>query len=90
MKYKDFLQEQELNELFEKKPEIDIDWWGAGSENATVDLVGTDSSIIMKFTKYGTKAYKADFSTKDRGSASATEFFMAALQAIGEFIAARP
>jgi len=85
MKYNNFLQEEKLNELFEKKPEIDIDWWGA-SDNATVYLVGTDSSIIMKFTKYGNKAYKADFQTKDRGKANAMEFFMAALLTIGEFI----
>ena len=86
MKYKDFLQEQELNELFDKAPDIDREWWGAGSDNATVNLVGTESSIIMKFTKYGTKSYKADFQTKDKGKASAMDFFMAALSTIGEFI----
>lgn len=82
MKYNNFLQ---LNELFDKPPEIDIDWWLA-SDNATTTLPGKNSSIIVKFNKYGPKSYNADFSTKDKGSASAMEMFYAAMLTIGEFI----
>ena len=37
MKLRDYLLEDNLNELFEKLPEIEIDWW-ATMDAATVSL----------------------------------------------------
>lgn len=73
-----------LNELFEKLPDIEIDWW-VGSDNATVALP-KGTNIIINFGRYGPGAYRADFSMKDRGKANPMEIFMGAAKAIGEFI----
>jgi hypothetical protein len=78
-------EQQLINELFDKAPVIDIDWWIA-SDNATTTLPEKEASIIVKFSKYGTKAYNADFSTKDKGNATVMEMFYAAMLTIAEFI----
>ena len=84
--YKPRVEEQEeLNELFEKLPDIDVDWW-ISSDNATVAIGDTGTSIIMKFSSYAPKSYTADIQMKDRGKASAMEVFLGATKAIGEFI----
>ncbi len=85
MKYNNFLQDEELNELFDKAPEVDIDWW-AGSDHATTVLTGKETSIIVMFKKYASKAYTADFSMKQKGKATAMEVFYAALLTIAAFI----
>ena len=82
MKYNDYLQ---LNELFDKAPEVDIDWW-VGSDHATTELTDLETSIIVMFKKYASKAYTADFSMKKKGKASAMEVFYAALLTIAAFI----
>ncbi len=76
--------QQYLNELFDKPPKIDIDFW-AGNMGATVDLIDTGTRIIMQFGKYADKAYKTDFSMKDKGSANPMQIFMGAMTAIKQF-----
>jgi hypothetical protein len=84
--YKPRVEEQEeLNELFERLPDIDVDWW-ITSDNATVAIGDTGTSIIMKFSSYAPKSYTADIQMKDRGKASAMEVFLGATKAVGEFI----
>jgi len=84
MKLRDYLLEDNLNELFEKLPEIEIDWW-ATMDAATVSLP-KGTNINIKFSRYEPGAYRADFSMKDRGKANPMDIFMGAAKAIGEFM----
>lgn len=79
----------DLMEVFEKLPKIDIDWW-LGNDQATVNLKGTDTNIIVKFSKYNKDSYRTDFSVLDRGNASAVEIFNAAMLTIKEFLKKNP
>ena len=74
----------DLNELFEKLPEIEIDWW-ATMDAATISLP-KGTNININFSRYGQGAYRADFNMKDRGKANPMEIFMGAAKAIGEFM----
>ena len=84
MKLRDYLLEDNLNELFEKLPEIEIDWW-ATMDAATVSLP-KGTNINIKFSRYEPGAYRADFSMKDRGKANPMDIFMGAAKTIGEFM----
>jgi len=76
--------ERYLTEVFETVPNVDIKW--GTSSSTTTTLLDKDSVIYVKFVSYDPKKYRVEFSVNNRGTASATEIFNAAMLTIKEFI----